>query len=201
MTETLQIIVFPLLAYLIGSISSAILISKVMNLPDPRKIGSGNPGATNVLRSGNKNAAFLTLLCDLLKGFIPVALTSLTSNSPAVLSLVAIAAFMGHLYPVYYGFKGGKGVATAIGIFLGLNIYIFVAFALTWMAAAFLSRMSSFAALAASAIALVSSILFWQNLPVVGAIFVIVAFIFLKHRSNIERIVAGTESKIGEKTE
>jgi len=199
MTETLQIILFPLLAYLIGSISSAILISKVMRLPDPRQIGSGNPGATNVLRSGNKSAAFLTLLCDLLKGFTPVLLTYYVSNNPAVLALVAIAAFMGHLYPLYYRFKGGKGVATAIGVFLGLNTYIFFAFAIAWLATAYLTRMSSFAALAASAVSLVSSVLFWQNLPVVGAIFVIVAFIFLKHRSNIERIVAGTESKIGEK--
>ena len=201
MLETLQIILFPLLAYLIGSISSAILISKIMRLPDPRSIGSGNPGATNVLRSGNKKAAFLTLLCDMLKGLTPVLLAYYFSNSPAVLALVAIAAFMGHLYPLYYRFKGGKGVATAIGVFLGLNLYIFFAFAITWLGAAFLSRMSSFAALAASAVALVSSVLFWQNLPVVGAIFVIVAFIFLKHRDNIDRIIAGTESKIGEKTE
>ena len=199
MLETLQIILFPAIAYLIGSISSAIVISKVMKLPDPRKTGSGNPGATNVLRSGNKNAAFLTLVCDLLKGLIPVLLTSYFSNSLAVLALVAIAVFMGHLYPLYYHFKGGKGVATAIGVFLGLNIYVFIAFAITWMAAAFVSRMSSFAALAASAVSLISSVLFWQNLPVVGAVFVIVAFIFLKHRSNIERIIAGTESKIGEK--
>jgi len=199
MNETLQIILFPLLAYLIGSISSAILISKVMRLPDPRQIGSGNPGATNVLRSGNKSAAFLTLLCDMLKGLIPVLLAYYFTRTPSVIALAAIAAFMGHLYPVYYGFKGGKGVATAIGVFLGLNIYIFFAFAIAWLATAYLTRMSSFAALAASAVSLISSVLFWQNLPVVGAIFVIVAFIFLKHRSNIERIVAGTESKIGEK--
>lgn len=199
MTESLQIILLPIFAYLIGSISSAILISKVMRLPDPRQIGSGNPGATNVLRSGNKKAAFLTLLCDMLKGLLPVLLSFMLSDKPTVHALVAIGAFMGHLYPIYYHFKGGKGVATAIGVFLGLNFYIFIAFALAWCAAAYLSRMSSFAALSASAVALVSSVLFWQNLPVVGAIFVIVSFIFLKHRGNIERIAAGTESKIGEK--
>lgn len=201
MLETLQFIFLPLFAYLIGSISSAILISQIMRLPDPRKMGSGNPGATNVLRSGNKHAAFLTLLFDMLKGFIPVLIASILSKSPAVTSLVAIAAFMGHLYPVYYGFKGGKGVATAIGVFLGLSGYIFIGFLMTWLAVAFFSRMSSFAALAASAVALLSSVLFWQGPPVVGAILVIVAFIFLKHRSNIERIIAGTESKIGEEAE
>lgn len=201
MIQTLQIFFFPLLGYLIGSFSSAILISKSMNLPNPRKTGSGNPGATNVLRSGNTKAALLTLLGDALKGFLPVVLASLLTNSAAAVALTAIAAFMGHLYPFYYQFKGGKGVATAMGVFLGLNPYIFLAFVATWLAAAYLSQMSSFAALTASAVALVSSILFWQNLPVVGAILVIVAFIFLKHRSNIDRIIAGTESKIGDQLE
>ena len=117
-----------------------------------------------------------------------------------VIALVAIAAFLGHLYPVYYQFKGGKGVATALGAFLGLNAYIFLVVVITWLATAYLTRISSLSALIAAAVALLSSILFWQNLPVVGAIFVIVAFIFLKHRDNIERIIAGTESKIGEKS-
>ncbi len=195
----MQIFIFPLLGYLIGSISSAIIISKLMGLPDPRTTGSGNPGATNVLRSGGKKAAAITLLGDFLKGLIPVLLAKQFSADPVVISLTAMAAFFGHLYPVFFKFQGGKGVATALGVFLGLNTTMFIAIAITWMGAAYLTRISSLSALIASAVALLGSVIFWENLPLVGAVFVIVAFIFLKHKDNIERIIAGTESKIGDK--
>lgn len=190
-------LIFPTLAYLIGSISSAIIVSKTLNLPDPRTIGSGNPGATNILRSGGKSAAIITLTGDFLKGLVPVLLAKYFSSDPVIHSLTAMAAFFGHLFPLYHQFKGGKGVATALGVFFGLNGYIFIAFVIAWLSTAYLSRMSSLAALVASAIALVGSVIFWENLAMVGAVFVIIAFIFLKHRSNIDRIIAGTESKIG----
>jgi len=165
----------------------------------PRSIGSGNPGATNVLRSGGKKAAAITLLGDFLKGLIPVLLAKQFSADPVVISLTAMAAFFGHLYPLYFKFQGGKGVATALGVFLGLNPLMFAFVALTWMGVAYLSRISSLSALVGMAVALLGSIIFWENLPLVGAVFVIVAFIFLKHKDNIERIIAGTESKIGGK--
>lgn len=195
----MQVLLFAVFAYLIGSISSAIIISKLLKLPDPRSFGSGNPGATNVLRSGSKAAAAATLIGDALKGSIPVWCAYAFSGEPAVVAVSAIGAFLGHLYPVYYGFKGGKGVATALGVFLAANPYIFLVMVITWLLTAALSKMSSLAALVAAAVALPCSFMFWQSLPMVGATFVIVALLFLRHRPNIERILAGTESKIGDK--
>jgi glycerol-3-phosphate acyltransferase PlsY len=192
-------IIFGICAYLIGSISSAIILSKIFGLTDPREVGSGNPGATNVLRSGNKKAAALTLLGDMLKGFIPVALASILTNSSVVLAFTAIGAFLGHLYPLYYKFKGGKGVATAIGVFAGINVYVFIIMVITWLVTAKLFKMSSLASLAAGGMALFAS-LFTPSIPVIGASFVIVALLFFKHRDNIERIRAGNESKIGDKS-
>lgn len=194
----IAIIFFTISAYLIGSISSAIILSKIFGLDDPREVGSGNPGATNVLRSGNKKAAALTLFGDMLKGFIPVALANVLSGSEVILACTAIGAFLGHLYPLYYQFKGGKGVATAMGVFAGINIYIFIVMVATWLITAKLFKMSSLASLACAGIGLFAS-LFTPALPVIGASFVIVALLFFKHRDNIERIRAGIESKIGDK--
>lgn len=202
MSATLQIILWPLLAYLIGSVSSAIIVSKLFRLDDPRKVGSGNPGATNVLRSGNKFAAALTLLGDVLKGVIPVVLAKYYGLSNGLIAVVAIAAFMGHLFPLFFGFKGGKGVATAIGVFIALSWKLFAVFVVTWVAVAAISRYSSLAALLASAITGLASFAIFNDpsqMQLVGGVVFIVAFLFQRHRENIERLKSGTESKIGQK--
>jgi len=194
--------IWPILAYFLGSISSAVLVSKIFRLEDPRKVGSGNPGATNVLRSGNKIAAAITLLGDVLKGVIPVFLAQQAGASSGIIALVAIAAFMGHLFPIFFGFKGGKGVATAIGVFLALSWKLLVVFTLVWLLTAAISRYSSLAALIASVVTgLASFALFDQphQHQLIGAVFWIVAFTFQRHRANIERLKSGLEPKIGSK--
>ena len=194
-------IVWPVLGFLFGSISSAILVSKLFRLEDPRNVGSGNPGATNVLRSGNKFAAGLPLLGDVLKGVIPVLLAQYYSGSVAIVAMVAIAAFMGHLFPIFFGFKGGKGVATAIGVFVALSWKLFVVFVVTWLITAKISRYSSLSGLmAAAATGIASFAVFNQEhqLQLIGAVFWIVAFLFQRHRANIERLKSGTEPKIGQ---
>jgi len=195
--------VWPVFGYLFGSISSAVIVSKLFRLEDPREVGSGNPGATNVLRSGNKFAAALTLLGDVLKGVIPVVVASYVEVSSGVLAMVAIAAFMGHLYPVFFGFKGGKGVATAIGVFAALSWKLVLIFALTWALVAGIFRYSSLASLVASAVTGVTSFAVFNQehqLQLIGAMFWIVAFTFQRHRENIERLKNGTEGKIGQKS-
>ena len=197
----LYTILWPLCGYLFGSFSSAIIVSKLFRLDDPRNVGSGNPGATNVLRSGNKLAAAITLLGDVLKGVIPVVLASHFSGSVGIIALVAIAAFMGHLFPIFFGFKGGKGVATAIGVFVALSWKLFLVFVVTWLVVAAISRYSSLAGLMAGmATALSSFAIFNQThqVQLIGAVALIVAFLFQRHRENIERLKSGTESKIGQ---
>ena len=197
----LYTILWPLCGYLFGSFSSAIIVSKLFRLDDPRNVGSGNPGATNVLRSGNKLAAAITLLGDVLKGVIPVILASHFSGSIGIIALVAIAAFMGHLFPIFFGFKGGKGVATAIGVFVALSWKLFLVFVVTWLVVAVISRYSSLAGLMAGmATALSSFAIFNQThqVQLIGAVALIVAFLFQRHRENIERLKSGTESKIGQ---
>lgn len=195
-------ILWPILGYLFGSISSAVIVSKFFRLDDPRKVGSGNPGATNVLRSGNKFAAILTLLGDVFKGVIPVALAQYYGASIGVVAMVSIAAFMGHLFPIFFAFKGGKGVATAIGVFAVLSWKLLAVFALTWGLVAALSRYSSLASLVASGVTgLASFAVFNQphQLQLIGAVFWIVAFLFQRHKENIQRLKTGQENKIGAK--
>lgn len=189
----------PLFAYLFGSVSSAILVARLMGLPDPRTVGSRNPGATNILRTGGKLAAAVTLLGDVLKGVVPVVLAQvLTDDDGAwVLAATGLAAFLGHLYPVFFGFHGGKGVATALGVWLALDPGVGLALAATWLATAAAFRYSSLAALTAAALAPVY--VAWR-LP--GAAFlalalVMSALLFLRHRDNIRRLLAGQESRIG----
>lgn len=195
-------LIWPVFGYLFGSISSAVIVSKLFGLDDPRDVGSGNPGATNVLRSGNKFAAALTLLGDVLKGVLPVLLAQALAVSSGVLACVAIGAFMGHLFPVFFGFKGGKGVATAIGVFIALSWKLFLTFALVWLATAAIFRYSSLASLLASAVTGVAAFAIFNDpseLQIIGGVFWIVAFTFQRHRENIDRLKQGTESKIGEK--
>ena len=189
-------------AYLVGSFSSAIVTTKLMGLSDPRSSGSGNPGATNVLRTGGKLAAIITLLGDVAKGVIPVLLAQHLGLSYGFIAVVAIAAFMGHLYPIYYGFKGGKGVATAIGVYGALSLPLMGTFVGVWAITAVIFRYSSLAALLAGGISGLASFAIFndpQELQLIGAVVWIVAFLFQKHRANIERIKAGTEPKIGAK--
>ena len=202
MSSTLLTIICPLIGYLFGSISSAILVSKLFRLTDPREVGSGNPGATNVLRSGNKTAAAFTLLGDVLKGLVPVLLAKHFEVGNGTLALIAMTSFLGHLFPIFFSFKGGKGVATALGVFIALNWKLFVVFGLVWLTVAAVSRYSSLAALIAAGVSALSSfVIFNQSseTQIIGAVIFIVAFLFQRHRENIERLKSGQEGKIGQK--
>jgi acyl phosphate:glycerol-3-phosphate acyltransferase len=188
-----------LLAYLLGSVPFAVVVSRLFGLADPRSYGSGNPGATNVLRSGNKKAAILTLLGDAAKGALAVLLAQHYGPNELTVNLVALAVFFGHLYPVFLRFKGGKGVATAAGVLLALNPWLGLAVLATWLAVALLSRYSSLAALTAAAAAPLYVALGLGasgNLLSVG---IMAMALIGKHRANIQRLLAGTEGRIGGK--
>ena len=199
---------YPLLAlvaaYLIGSLSFAVIVSRVMGLSDPRSYGSGNPGATNVLRSGSKKAAVLTLVLDALKGLIPVVLVRSFGDrlglGEGTQALVALGAFLGHVWPVFFRFQGGKGVATAAGVLLGLNLLLGLAVLVTWLAVAYLTRYSSLAALVAALVAPLIQFLVWGASPVAVAISAMSLMLVWRHSANIGKLIAGTESKIGQKS-
>ncbi len=193
----MQWLLFTLGGYLIGSISSAVLISRVMGLPDPRLEGSGNPGATNVLRLGNKAAAALTLVGDLLKGTLPVLFALQVSGDQSVVAGAAAGAFLGHLFPVFFKFQGGKGVATALGVFLAVNPLMGLGLAVTWLATALVFRFSSLAALVAAASA--PAWAWWTTQdPVYIALAIGLAGVLIwRHRANIRRLINGEESRIG----
>ena len=197
MTASIVLIVA---AYLAGSVASAIIVCRMLALPDPREGGSGNPGATNVLRLGSKKAAVLTLAGDVAKGLVPVLVANLMGLAPWVTGTCAIAAFAGHLYPIFFGFKGGKGYATALGVIAGLSTTTFVAVGLTWLAVAGIWRYSSLAALASIALAPVYAWFLTGHVEWTIATVAIAVFVFLRHKGNIERLMNGTESKIGRKT-
>ena len=206
MDSNLALLLIPI-AYLIGSISFAVVVSKCMRLPDPHTYGSGNPGATNVLRTGNKLAAVLTLIGDALKGYIAVMLArvllgdeSLTSTLGSwVLSGVVIAVFLGHLFPIFHGFKGGKGVATACGILFGINWILGAATLSTWIIVAIFMRYSSLAALAAAVFGPIYFVFLFGFQPMGAALLVVCALLIWRHRSNIQNLMNGTESRIGSK--
>jgi glycerol-3-phosphate acyltransferase PlsY len=182
--------------YMFGSISTAIIVCRLMGLPDPRTQGSKNPGATNVARLGGKKAAALTLLGDMLKGLIPVLIAQSLQMSPVILAATALAAFLGHLYPVFFGFQGGKGVATALGVIYGLYWPVGLLTTATWLAMAVVFRYSSLAALVAI---LVTPLWFLWLLPepeIIAAMSVLTVLLFWRHRSNISNLVSGKEGKI-----
>ena len=190
-------ILFVALGYLAGSISTAIIVCRLMGLPDPRNEGSRNPGATNVLRFGGKIAAAITLAGDFLKGLLPVLLARLAGVDETGLALTALAAFLGHLYPVFFGFEGGKGVATALGVILGLSWPVALAALATWLFMAFVVRISSLSALTAAAL---TPLFAWGfGLPGVqfAAVLFMVGLLVWRHRSNIRHLLAGTEDTIG----
>lgn len=193
-----------LAAYLLGSISFAVLVSKFAGLADPRTYGSQNPGATNVLRSGNKKAAVLTLLGDALKGTLAVVLALHFQNelgyTRSNIACIGLAAFVGHLYPVFLKFKGGKGVATALGVLLGLNLVLGLATAATWVIIAWFFRYSSLAALVASLFAVFYNVLLFGINGQAAAVLTMSTLLIYRHKQNISNLIAGKESKIGQKT-
>lgn len=193
----LATLLFVVLGYLAGSISTAIIVCRAMGLPDPRSEGSRNPGATNVLRFGGKKAAAITLAGDFLKGLLPVLLARLAGVEEIGLALTASAAFLGHLYPIFFGFEGGKGVATAFGAILGLSYPVALAALAAWLIMAFVVRVSSLSALTAAALAPLFA--WWFGLPgaYLAAVLVMVGLLIWRHRSNIRHLLAGTEDKIG----
>jgi len=196
MTTNLLMIVA---GYLLGSLSSAIIICRLLGLPDPRGQGSGNPGATNVLRIGGKKAAAATLIGDMLKGLIPVLIAKLLGADLAIQAAVAVAAFLGHLYPVFFGFQGGKGVATALGVLLGIHWPVGLLTIATWLVIAKVFKFSSLAALLAI---LVTPLYMWWLIPdesLIAAMLFMGTLLFWRHRSNIKDLLAGTEKKIGDK--
>jgi glycerol-3-phosphate acyltransferase PlsY len=197
-----------LAAYLVGSLSFAVIVSRVMGLNDPRTFGSKNPGATNVLRSGNKAAAVITLLLDAAKGWLPVFLVGWLGQpyglEEGTLALVGLAAFLGHLFPVFFRFQGGKGVATALGVLLGVNWVLGLATAATWLIVAFFFRYSSLAALM-SAVFVPAYYVFGDGVawnlekPILLTLSLMSLLLIFRHAENIGRLARGTESKIGKK--
>ena len=192
-----------LAAYLVGSMAFAVIVSRVFGLSDPRTYGSGNPGATNVLRSGHKGAAVLTLLLDALKGYLPVLAVQLFGApyglGEGTAAAVALAAFLGHLWPVFFKFKGGKGVATAAGAIFGLNPWLGLATLATWIIIAAFFRYSSLAALVSAAFAPFYQLLIWGGGPAAGAVTLMGLLLVWRHSGNIRKLLQGTESKLFQK--
>ncbi len=185
-------------AYLIGAIPFAVVVSKLMGLPDPRSYGSGNPGTTNVLRSGNKVAALLTLAGDAAKGWFAVWLSQRLDAPLDVVALVAVAVFLGHVFPVWLRFKGGKGVATAAGVLLAIDWRIGIAILVVWLTVVVVSRYSSLAALVATLFAPVATYVLLGAGPMFAASLVMGAVLFWRHEANIRKLLRGEESRIGE---
>ncbi len=185
---------FVLIAYLAGSVSSAIIVCRMMGLPDPRGQGSGNPGATNVMRIGGKKAAGITLLGDMLKGLLPVYLAKMIGMPVDVLALIGLAAFLGHLYPVFFGFKGGKGVATSVGVLLGFSWGLGFAVIATWLLIYKISKISSLSALIASSLSSAYAWYIVESPGLVGACVLMTVLLLWRHKSNIQRLLAGEES-------
>ena len=190
-------------AYLVGSLSFAVIVSRMMGLADPRSYGSKNPGATNVLRSGNRAAAVLTLAFDALKGYVPVLVALLLAPrfgfGEMTIALVGLAAFLGHLWPVFFRFQGGKGVATAAGVLLALNPWLGLATLLTWVIVAVFFRYSSLASLVSAAFAPFYQLLIWGPSAYVLTMAVMSLLLVWRHSANIKKLLAGTESKLGQK--
>ena len=202
----LQALAAVVVSYLIGSLSFAVIVSRMMGLQDPRTYGSQNPGATNVLRSGSKAAAVLTLLLDAVKGWLPVFLVQRLPGmgTDALIAACALAAFAGHVWPVFFRFKGGKGVATAAGVLFGVDFWLGLATMATWLIVAYFSRYSSLAAVAAAVFApafyLLGAKVVWTGAPIIAlSIGAMSAVLLYRHKENIARLIAGKESRIGAK--
>ena len=199
MTFEIHYLVYALAGYLVGSVSAAIVTCKLMGLPDPRSVGSRNPGATNVLRHGGRKAAIITLIGDMLKGLVPVTATTLLTPAAPAIAITGLGAFLGHVYPVYYGFRGGKGVATYYGVLLGFSWISGLAALLIWLLSAFVSRISSLSALVS---ALFAPLILWQltrSTELTVTLALMTLLLYWRHRSNVSNIIAGKEHRIGVK--
>jgi len=188
----------PVMGYLAGSLASAVIVCRVMGLPDPRSGGSGNPGATNVLRLGGKKAAVLTLLGDVLKGVLPVLAARALDVSEPACAITALGAFLGHLYPVFFRFQGGKGVATAFGATVALSWPVGLVFGALWLALAFITRYSSVASITAAVTSPFAAVMLTPHLSYAIVSATVAAFIVWRHRENIARLRAGSEGRIGQ---
>jgi glycerol-3-phosphate acyltransferase PlsY len=195
----MQAVLTVLAAYLLGSVSFAIVVSRLMRLPDPRSYGSKNPGATNVLRTGKKVAAVLTLAGDAGKGWLAVWLAQLYTGDPVAVALAGLAAFLGHLFPLYYRFQGGKGVATAAGALFGFDVWLGLGTLVSWGVIAGFFRYASLASIVAALFAAFYAWWLFGAQPVGGAVLAMSALLVWRHRENIKRLAAGTESKLGAK--
>jgi len=204
--DTLYTVLATVAAYLIGSLSFAVIVSRVMGLKDPRSYGSKNPGATNVLRSGSKAAAVVTLLLDAFKGWLPVVLVKWFGGpygmEDGTMALVGFAAFIGHLWPVFFGFKGGKGVATAIGVVIGVEPLLGLATAATWCIVVWFFRMSSLASLVSAAFVPVyyvfgDRLAWYMSKPAMLGLFAMAVLLAVRHHANIDRLIKGTEPRLG----
>ena len=184
-------------AYLIGSLPFAVIVSRISGLADPRSYGSGNPGATNVLRTGNKLAAVLTLAGDAAKGWLAVWLAQRLGIDGLTVALAGLSAFLGHVFPLFLGFKGGKGVATALGVLAGFHAPLALAAAATWLIVALVTRYSSLAAIAAALVTPVAGFLLLDDVRLAACVSVICAILIWRHKENIKKLLAGTEGKIG----
>lgn len=199
MNFELHYLVYALAGYLVGSISSAIITCKLMGLKDPRSVGSHNPGATNVLRHGGKKAAIITLIGDMIKGWAPVTAVTLIEPAAAAVAVTGLGAFLGHIYPVYYGLKGGKGVATYFGALVGFNWITGIAALLIWLLTALMTRISSLSALVS---AMLAPLILWQisqSVPLSLTLALMSIVLYWRHRSNIQNMLQGKEHKIGVK--
>ncbi len=198
MQDLIPALLIALGAYLIGSLSFAVIVARLMGLPDPRSFGSGNPGATNMLRTGKKTAALLTLLGDLAKGWLAVWLAGMVGAAlgiqPVAIHVAAIAVFLGHLFPVFFGFKGGKGVATALGILLALNIWLGLSVLGVWLAVFAITKLSSLAALTASIASPIIGAFMIDNSLTTSVLIVLTILLIWRHRANIQRLLSGAES-------
>lgn len=199
----MNLILLIVAGYLVGSLSFAVIVSRAMGLPDPHSYGSGNPGATNVLRTGKKLAAVLTLAGDALKGLVVVlvarGLAAKAGFGPGDVALGGLAAFLGHLYPIFFGFRGGKGVATAAGVLFGLSASVGAIVLAVWIAVFAISRVSSLGALAAAIAAPIATALLIGNDGVTGAVVVMAGLLIWRHRENIRRLRSGAEKRVGAK--
>ena len=199
MTEQTINMLAVLVMYLIGSISSSIIVARVMRLPDPRGLGSGNPGATNMLRTGSKKAAAYTLVGDLLKSLIPLLIARYYGFELFALCLIGLAAIIGHMFPIYYHFRGGKGVATTLGVLLAIHWPLALCWGVIWLSTAVITRFSSLAAIVATISLPIVSYLLNLSIYLLITTSVIVVLIVWRHQSNIRNLIAGKEDKIGAK--
>jgi glycerol-3-phosphate acyltransferase PlsY len=186
-------------AYLLGSVACAVVVCRAMSLPDPRGVGSKNPGATNVLRANGKLPAILTLGGDILKGLLPVLLGRWLGANEAIVAAIGVAAFVGHLFPIFFGFRGGKGVATFIGVLLGFHYLLGVTFVSIWLLMALLFRISSLAALTGAVLMPLVSFYALPSSPITAAVMIMSALVIMRHHRNIRNLLAGTEDRMGKR--